>query len=238
MSGRKTKTGRERWARSTRGQEQIEYPIDDANGPKFNGPIGPPLDDLTGRTFGRLTVVRLDHRVKCSQKSRTVYYYLWECRCICGTTVLRSPGIKHRENSSCGCLHDEQARARSLSMKLSFGEKHVANVTRRFRVYKKNAADRSLPFDLNREHFNLLVHGRCAYCGLGDDPINGVDRVDNALGYTVANCVSCCSECNRGKSNKSTSDFIDWVSRVYWWRVNSADSPDEGPDRMDPGDEP
>ena len=35
-----------------------------------------PLDNLTGRTFGALTVTRLDYR-----RNRDVY---WWCRCACG----------------------------------------------------------------------------------------------------------------------------------------------------------
>jgi len=58
--------------------------------------------DLTGQTFGRLTVIEASGRTKHGS-------VLWRCRCVCGneTTV---DGINLRWNNhtrSCGCLERE-----------------------------------------------------------------------------------------------------------------------------------
>lgn len=67
----------------------------------------PTLIDLTGKRFGRLTVVE---RVE----SPTGNY--WLCRCSCGNTkqITRSDSLKSGLIRSCGCLNDE-ARARQAA---------------------------------------------------------------------------------------------------------------------------
>jgi hypothetical protein len=44
---------------------------------------------------------------------------------------------------------------------------------------------------------------------------NGVDRVNNKLGYTVGNCVSSCIVCNVAKNDSSLEDFKKWIIRVF-----------------------
>jgi len=39
--------------------------------------------------------------------------------------------------------------------------------------------------------------------------LNGVDRVDNSIGYTVENSVSCCAMCNRMKHAYGAAAFIE-----------------------------
>jgi hypothetical protein len=66
----------------------------------------------------------------------------------------------------------------------------------------------------------------CDYCGRhpetytrpknanGGFKYNGIDRVVNSVGYTLENCVPCCSNCNRAKSTLSRQEFIAWAHRV------------------------
>lgn len=68
--------------------------------PEWNGHLGV---DLTGRTFGRLTVVR-----------RAADDYLlsretqWSCRCACGNPVIvRRSSLVSANTKSCGCLQRE-----------------------------------------------------------------------------------------------------------------------------------
>lgn len=44
---------------------------------------------------------------------------------------------------------------------------------------------------------------------------NGVDRVDNSIGYTDDNCVSCCKICNNSKSALDLSEWKKWIEKVY-----------------------
>lgn len=56
--------------------------------------------DLTGKTFGRLTVIRLEE-----WRKKLPY---WRCRCSCGTeTVVYRGHLARGHTTSCGCLHRE-----------------------------------------------------------------------------------------------------------------------------------
>ena len=63
----------------------------------------PPIIDITGHRFGRLTVTR---NVGCdSQRNR-----LWQCICDCGnTSAVSSINLRNGRTRSCGCLHAEQS---------------------------------------------------------------------------------------------------------------------------------
>lgn len=61
----------------------------------------PTFIDLSGRKFGRLTVIGRDHN---NRKNKIV----WKCKCECGKELLTVgwPLTSYRTRS-CGCLHDE-----------------------------------------------------------------------------------------------------------------------------------
>lgn len=64
--------------------------------------------DLTGQTFGRLTVLGRSE-IQIGPKT------LWRCRCECGgTTDVRTDFLKNGNVKSCGCLHTENAEKRRL----------------------------------------------------------------------------------------------------------------------------
>ena len=44
---------------------------------------------------------------------------------------------------------------------------------------------------------------------------NGIDRIDNNLGYTVQNSISCCKKCNYAKHKMSYDEFIELVTNIY-----------------------
>lgn len=43
---------------------------------------------------------------------------------------------------------------------------------------------------------------------------NGLDRVDNKVGYTLDNVVPACKICNHAKVDMSYDEFMEWVARV------------------------
>jgi hypothetical protein len=60
----------------------------------------------------------------------------------------------------------------------------------------------------------------CHYCG---DPVNWIpygrqqsnlDRVDNTLGYSIPNCVVCCTVCNKMKRDMRHEKFIQQCQKV------------------------
>jgi 5-methylcytosine-specific restriction endonuclease McrA len=100
-----------------------------------------------------------------------------------------------------------------------------------FNYYKRNAGYRNLPWELSREDVKRLIFEPCFYCGIVGDTIakarhksangperitaiNGIDRFDNELGYTVENAVPCCTKCNHGKHDLSFDAFREWANKL------------------------
>jgi hypothetical protein len=80
--------------------------------------------------------------------------------------------------------------------------------------YQADAKKRGLEFLLDPRLFEDLVKDNCFYCGAAPTPINGVDRVDNSLGYFLGNVVTACRMCNRAKDTHSKKHFEEWAVRV------------------------
>ena len=60
------------------------------------------MQDLTGKKFGRLTVIKFDHKYK-----RRMY---WLCKCDCGAEKVVAAGhLKNGHTQSCGCYAREQS---------------------------------------------------------------------------------------------------------------------------------
>jgi hypothetical protein len=49
----------------------------------------------------------------------------------------------------------------------------------------------------------------------GSYEYNGIDRLNNNLGYCISNSVPCCRWCNYSKNNRTESEFLLWVNNVY-----------------------
>jgi 5-methylcytosine-specific restriction endonuclease McrA len=52
---------------------------------------------------------------------------------------------------------------------------------------------------------------------------NGLDRIDSNLGYSVANCVPCCTKCNYAKGNMTLLEFKEWLSKAYNHMFNAVE---------------
>ena len=44
---------------------------------------------------------------------------------------------------------------------------------------------------------------------------NGIDRIDSNIGYTVNNCVPCCTICNHMKNDLTTDEFYNHIKLLY-----------------------
>ena len=164
------------------------------------------------KKFGRLLVVK---EVETDLAGGT----RWLCRCDCGNEkIIRQSHLP--DTQSCGCLFREQVE----KMTLTEGE---ASCRYLYRNYKRQAPERGLSFTLNFEQFKKLTSGKCHYCG--DKPhykakphkysnggyvYNGIDRVDNNIGYEMDNCVSCCFVCNSMKKAYSYDKFTEHIKKI------------------------
>ena len=73
------------------------------NGRKRSGNAGRSAKDLTGKRFGRLTVLE--------RAGSLGGHALWHCRCDCGNEVdVKSVQLVHGYSKSCGCLKRENGQ--------------------------------------------------------------------------------------------------------------------------------
>jgi hypothetical protein len=172
--------------------------------------------DLAGSKFGRWTAIRVYEKRPNRDGGTRVF---WECRCDCGNVrSVDAASLKSGHSKSCGCIKKEGRR----TLPRGVPERNLV-----LRTYRKNAELRSLEFSLTMEQFTELTQQDCFYCGAkpdksvrgrgfdGNYTYNGVDRVDNSIGYVLENCVSCCERCNRAKGTMSEDELADWVVKVY-----------------------
>ena len=152
--------------------------------------------------------------------------------CDCGTeyaaTITRLIG-KHAKTKSCGCLLAEYRASPGKK-----GNRLPPGVAARNKVrdnYKAGAQHRGFAWELTDEQFDDLTSQDCFYCGCrpgklqlsrvntGDFIYNGIDRVDNSLGYIPGNVLPACQTCNFAKGCMSYDEFMAWIARLteYHW---------------------
>lgn len=123
-----------------------------------------------------------------------------------------NPEKAQKQNSRYKQSHPEIVKKcrknRYLKIKNNFPEQYVLH------YYKYGAKKRGLIFEISENEFNKTIFSPCFYCGIAPNPTNGIDRVDNSVGYVSGNIVPCCSTCNRAKRKMSKDDFVVWVMRV------------------------
>jgi len=181
--------------------------------------------DLTGEKFDRLKVLRALPREPgdLSFSPRTVK---WLCKCKCGNEIVAIANNLHAKKvRSCGCLRDEACTKTAKSR--AFPDLQSAK-NYLFHMYTRGAEKRELEFSLSKEEFLVLTSQNCHYCGIeplqkvaatANNPdlvyfYNGVDRKDNAIGYTLQNCTPCCGKCNFLKRSTSYEVFVARIRRI------------------------
>lgn len=112
------------------------------------------------------------------------------------------------------------------------------------KVYEKGARGRKHEWSLSRDAVINVASSNCHYCGAIPKPnlmtknqyyaaakkhnsainevyanskvvnTNGLDRVNNNLGYTFDNVVPCCKICNFAKSTMNKDEFESWILRT------------------------
>lgn len=130
----------------------------------------------------------------------------WKAKCDCGAIRIGSPCDLERY-SSCAACHD-----RSTDKRFKLDPK-TKNLKYKLQYYKRQANNRNLAWLLKNPQVAKLLEDNCHYCNT--PKANGIDRVDNSIGYTVDNCVSCCNFCNHAKKDYSKVDFLQAIKRIY-----------------------
>ena len=61
---------------------------------------------------------------------------------------------------------------------------------------------------------------------------NGMDRVDNAVGYMLDNVVPSCWDCNRTKGKRTRTWFKAYVRRLATYMLGMVDGPETAPESL------
>ena len=157
--------------------------------------------DLTNKTFGRLTVVRLSN----SYKKET----LWDCICKCSKNIeVSTRNLNSGNTRSCGCLQSDAAIAKNtthgLSKSVSFSLYHSA---------KQRSKRLGIPFDIILS--DIQVPEMCPVLGLRlkqgvknpTDSSPTLDRIIPKKGYIAGNVKVICDLANRIKQNATAEQI-------------------------------
>tara|TARA_R110000868_G_scaffold102972_4_gene283641 strand:+ start:942 stop:1487 length:546 start_codon:yes stop_codon:yes gene_type:complete len=153
----------------------------------------------------------------------------WLFKCDCGKEKIMNTNkvfVKNTTTKSCGCLFksNQSPIIKYNNKKASSVENYGLN--RLITWYKHSANVRNYIFNIDVVQFKILTKGNCHYCNSEPSNIiltknhkyiyNGIDRINNELGYELNNCVSCCTICNRAKNNLKYDVFINWINNIKY----------------------
>lgn len=175
--------------------------------------------DLTNVKIGSITFLyRASDRPTPSRATA-----MWVGKCECGSIKEYSyVNISHarvkmvqgvKKIFSCGCKRRHEK-----------GESTLKGVYRQYRVH---AETRGYEFNIPLDDFRIITKQNCHYCDIppsneaikrrahGSYVYNGIDRMNNDVGYELYNIVPCCFRCNRAKDVMGKEEFLEWIERVY-----------------------
>lgn len=186
-----------------------------------------PLKDLTGKTFGRLTVVaRAPDAVSASGRHRV----MWSCNCECGNhVVVYGDNLNKGVTRSCGCLRTEMLSERRASHRQSntllYGVWHAM----RNRCYRK------------ADQYYHRYGGRGIYiCDEWKDDYSefakwasetgyrhglSIDRIDNDGPYSPENCrwTDRRTQANNRSSNRILTSNGESHNVTEWAKILNVD---------------
>jgi len=163
---------------------------------------------LVGKKYGKLLVLEKTGRViRGIRKPRPLILY--KVRCDCGKEKeVTGQDLAWSRTTSCGCSRRDEWDSAHRAVLYS---------------YIDRAKRHRFLFEFTEDEFYSLIKKECHYCkrtpsNKSKDKYNGavlyyngLDRIDNLLGYTKVNCVPCCDICNKAKRALSYNDFKNWI---------------------------
>lgn len=182
---------------------------------KSNIPIKPignkQINDLTNQKFGKLLII---NPLGINYKRSVV----WECQCECGQkTNVSSESLMAGRTQSCGCITIQRLqKVDHCKSSFDVGSNKI------YGGYKYHALDRNLEFSLTLDDFKNIITQNCYYCGRSPQNVcklplnrefiyNGIDRIENHIGYKNDNILPCCIICNRMKMDLNVFEFSNYI---------------------------
>lgn len=176
------------------------------------------FSDLTGKKFGKLTVLKLCKFINGRS--------LWECECDCGNIKnISSSCLVQGLTKSCGCLRTNLIKIQETSWNYVYSIHKSNRDTKGFLqedIFKNLSSKNCFYCDMPPRKYNRYIKSNGDF-GSGSKKIskevinkswiecNGIDRVDNNLRYKPSNSVSCCSNCNMAKRGQSIYKWLSYL---------------------------
>jgi hypothetical protein len=171
-----------------------------------------PRKDLTGKTINCWKIISFSGR-RLTNKTK---FYFWDTECTnCGIVVSKETSHINKTKT---CRHCRLMPKGQSGLNSLFGR------------YKRTARTLTREFNLTIEQFAKLTNSNCYYCNAipskivtnnayldnkishwGDYFYNGIDRMNNGVGYIDGNCIPCCDICNWAKSDREFGEFKEYI---------------------------
>jgi hypothetical protein len=181
------------------------------------------LEQFMGRKYGVFTVIEVFFGT-----IRNKGGVICRCRCVCGEERDYFAADAKRKRS-CGCVNNKRfgalTKGKPAYNRKTYGESASNGL---YCSYINRARKGFIEFNLTKEQFFKLTQENCYFCGVipsnsyptsktqyGPYKHNGIDRINNSLGYILENCVACCKWCNFAKNIRSEEDYLKWIKRSY-----------------------
>jgi len=162
----------------------------------------PVFIDLTGRVYGRLTVIS-----RAPNKGRRTVF---NCICSCGNSATVGAARLGKLTNSCGCIRKETAAKTSISC-----AKHNASFSPEYNSWAglKDRCNNKSSKDYHRygsrgisvcDRWLNSFENFLADMGKKPTPEYSIDRIDNAGNYTPENCrwADATVQCNNRRNNR------------------------------------
>lgn len=175
--------------------------------------MGLEIIDLVGKTFGRLTVIKM-------VEGRSKGKIQWECTCSCGKScTIYGVYLRNGDTKSCGCLfldktRDPSVKARKHGLSSTAEYRSWRNMVRRttdvkdidYSVYGKLGMEEDW-----QNNFESFLH----YMGKCPPNLSSIGRIDNNVGYYKGNLRwedNSQQSRNKGMQSNNTSGFkgVSW----------------------------
>ena len=143
----------------------------------------PKFIDLSGKKFGRLTVLSIQEPKAVRSK--------WFCVCDCGKNiVVEVSSLRNGRTKSCGCYRQDKSKERMTT--------HGLRKTRTYRIWaamKTRCLNHNAPAFMSYGNRGISICERWSSSfvnfleDMGEAPDNcSIDRINNNLGYSKENC--------------------------------------------------
>ena len=174
------------------------------------------MDIAINSTLNKWTITSVPY-IKVHPTSARKTRYI-DVRCECGKSKsIKMASLVNGTSKGCGRCGNRYIRTDE--------QLKTTSINSIFIDYKSNAKARNYKFQLTLSEFKSFIFQNCFYCNAEPANVkknkhtiikyNGIDRLDNTVGYVVENCVSCCSTCNTMKLDHSTVFFLEHMQRIF-----------------------